>query len=413
MADSRSRDAVVSDRMRTMYHRGSAIRQMFEEGLRLKKQYGADQVADVSLGNPDFAPPRTFNRALHIMAREQRRHCYMPNAGYPEVRDTVARHLTRKGLFEDLGGEQIVMTCGAAGALNVVFKTILDPGDEVIVPRPFFVEYRFYVDNHGGRLVLVDTQDNFDLDVDAIEAAITERTRAVLVNSPNNPSGRLYPQSTLEALSTMLLRKERELGRRLFLISDEPYREVIYDGRRFVSPAAVYPNSFMCYSWSKAFSISGERIGYVAVNPALRTDDWTTLMGALAMSNRILGFVNAPALMQRTVAAAIDAEVDIHHYATKRERICATLAEAGYRFRAPEGTFYVFPETPEPEGAFIERAKRHLLLVTPGSAFGREGHFRISFACSDAIVHRACRKLMTLAEACGLPPSKRRVPAHV
>jgi aspartate aminotransferase len=265
------------------------------------------------------------------------------------------------------------------------------------------------VDNHGGRLVLVDTQDDFDLDVDAIEAAITERTRAVLVNSPNNPSGRLYPKATLEALSAMLLRKERELDRRLFLISDEPYREVVYDGHRFVSPAAVHPNSFMCYSWSKAFSISGERIGYVAVNPALRTDDWTMLMGALAMSNRILGFVNAPALMQRTVAAAVNAEVDLRHYATKRARLCETLDAAGYRYRAPEGTFYVFPETPEPEAAFIERAKEHLLLVTPGSAFGREGHFRISFACSDATVELACRKLQTLAEACGLSPAEQGV----
>ncbi|WP_457654595.1 pyridoxal phosphate-dependent aminotransferase [Rhodocaloribacter sp.] len=384
----------VLERMET----GSAIRKMFEEGLWMKAEHGAEHVADLSLGNPEFPPPKAFLEALRRVASEPIPHGYMPNAGYPHVREAVAGHLNRHGYFEGIEARHVIMTTGAAGAINVVLKTILDPGDEVIVLRPYFVEYRFYVDNHGGRMVLVDTNEDFSLDVDAVAAAVTRRTKAVLLNSPNNPSGRVYDRASLEALAEMLRRKERELGRPIALISDEPYRELLFDDTPFVSPATVYPNSFMCYSWSKSFSIAGERIGYVAVNPAAAWEDDDTLLGALAMTNRALGFVNAPALMQRAVAEAVEAEVETGHYAGKRAKLCAALDEGGYAYVKPEGTFYIFPETLGPEDDFIRRAKRHLLLVVPGSAFGRPGHFRLSFACDDRTVERACEKLRAVAE---------------
>ena len=370
---------------------------MFEEGLRLKAKHGAEHVADLSIGNPEFLPPTAFTEALRQVAESPGRHAYMPNSGYPYVRTKVADHLNRRGFFDGIEAAHIVMTTGAAGALNVVLKTLLDPGDEVIVPRPYFVEYRFYIDSHGGRMVLVDTDDAFGLDVAKIAEAVTARTRAVIITSPNNPTGRIYSRATLEALATMLRQKEHELGQRIFLLSDETYREVVFDDRAFVSPASVYADSFMCYSWSKGFSIPGERIGYIAVNPRLRTKDWPLLMGSLAMCNRFLGFVNAPAFMQHVIAEALNAEIDLRHYAAKRDRLCAALDAAGYDYAKPEGAFYLFVKSPIAEMEFVERARRRLLLVTPGKDFGQPGYFRLCFAYPDATVDLACRKLTALA----------------
>lgn len=389
---------VVSDKVRAFYYTGSAIRKMFEEGLKLKAQYGAEHVADMSIGNPEFAPPEAFTRALRHVAEGPAQHAYMPNAGYPSVRAKVADYLNRHRYFEGIQAEHIVMTTGAAGALNVVLKTILDPGDEVIVPRPYFLEYRFYIDSHGGQMVLVDPDDAFGLDVEKIAAAVNPHTRALLINSPHNPTGRVYSRGSLEALAAMLRQKEQELGQRIFLLSDEPYREVIFDGRAYVSPASLYTNSFMCYSWSKAFSIPGERIGYVAVNPNLHTKDWPMLTGSLAMCNRFLGFLNAPAFMQHVIAEALDAELDVRHYEAKRDRLCAVLDAAGYDYAKPEGAFYIFVKSPIPEMEFVARAKRRLLLVTPGKDFGWPGYVRVCFAYSDAIVDLASRKLTELAQ---------------
>ena len=388
---------VVSEKMRTFFRTGSAIRKMFEEGLRLKAQYGPAAVADLSIGSPTFDPPEAFTRALRRAALGPGEHGYMPNAGYPDVRARVAGFLNAHGFFTGADAGHVVMTAGAAGALNVVLKTLLDPGDEVIVPAPFFPEYRYYVDNAGGRLVTVPTTADFDVDVDAVAAAVSARTRVVLLNTPNNPTGRVYPRATLEALAAMLREQESRLGRPVFVVSDEPYRELVFDGHVFASPASLHANSFMCYSWSKSFNVPGERIGYVAVNPALETDDWPLLQGALAMCNRMLGFINAPALMQRVVAGAIDAPVDTTHYARKRARLCAALDAGGYAYARPEGTFYLFPRTPGPEAAFVEAARAERLLVVPGSAFGREGYFRLSFAVPDETVGLACEKLVALA----------------
>jgi aspartate aminotransferase len=386
----------VTDRILDYYASGSAIRKMFEEGLRLKEIHGADLVADMSIGNPAFPPPGRFSSALRDEAAKPGPHAYMPNAGYPQVREKVAEQLNRRGYFDGISAEHIVMTTGAAGALNVLLAALLEPEDEVIIPKPYFVEYRFYVELHGGVVRTVDCRTDFEIDLEEIEWAITPKTRALIVNSPNNPTGRVYRQETLERLAKLLLRIERETGQRIFLVSDEPYRELIFGSQRFFSPATVYPHSFMCYSWSKEFSIPGERIGYLAVNPRMPVSDWNVLMGSLSMCNRILGFINAPALMQRAIGESLDAKLDLEHYRAKRTVLCDCLEDAGYDFTRPEGAFYVFPRTPEPERDFVDRAKRHLLLVVPGSAFGMPGYFRLCYATSDATVELACRKLVEI-----------------
>ncbi len=387
---------VVSEKVRGFHASGSAIRKMFDEGLRLKERFGEENVADLSIGNPGFPPPRAFSDALRRVAAAPSMHAYMPNAGFPDVRERVADSLRTRGLLPGAKAEHVVMTTGAAGALNVTLKTLLEPGDEVIVIRPYFVEYTFYIDNHGGRMVQVESAPDCGLDPQAVAAAIGPRTRAVIVNSPNNPSGRVYGPDELDGLAGILRQASTRYGHPVFLLSDEPYREMVYGERAFVSPASRYENSFLCYSWSKTFSIPGERIGYVAVHPELQTSDWPLLMGALSMCNRFLGFVNAPAFMQRVIAESLDAEPDFAHYEVKKDLLCAALRRGGYRFAEPEGTFYIFPETPGDEADFIARAKEKLLLVVPGSAFGRPGHFRISFAAPETTVRLACRLLVEL-----------------
>lgn len=390
---------IVAGRTRSYFESGSAIRRMFEEGLRLKAEHGAENVADMSIGNPTFDPPAEFLDALRKTAAAGGPHAYMPNAGYPEVRARVAAHLQRQGLVSRIAADHIIMTTGAAGALNVSLATILDPGDEVIVLKPYFVEYRFYVAVHGGVARFVNTAPDFSLDVDAIHRAISSRTRAMIINTPNNPSGRMYSRSELEELAAVLDEGQRSFDTRIILISDEPYRDVVFGDREFASPAAIYPNSFMCYSWSKAFSISGERIGYIAVNPAMETSRWPELLGSLSMCNRFLGFVNAPAFMQRVIGEALDAPVDIDHYRAKRDMLCAVLEEAGFEFPVPDGAFYIFARTPGDEAVFVERARQKLLLVVPGSDFGTPGHFRLSYAVPRQTVELACEKLRELGKS--------------
>ncbi|NNE48112.1 MAG: pyridoxal phosphate-dependent aminotransferase [Rhodothermales bacterium] len=391
-------DRVVAEHIARYFTSGSAIRRMFEEGLRLKASHGADAVADLSIGNPDFDPPPEFLEALQRVAALKGHHAYMPNAGYPHVRGRIADYLNQHRYFDGITRDKIIMTTGAAGALNIVLATLLARGEEVIVIAPYFVEYRFYVEAHAGVVRLADTDDHFDLDIDRIAGAITDKTRAVMVNSPNNPSGRVYSRSSLEKLAALLTAESERRGHPIFLISDEPYREILYTDEAFVSPASVYRNSFMCYSWSKSFSISGERIGYVAINPSLQTDDWGLLIGSLAMCNRSLGFVNAPALMQKVIAESVDARVDISHYREKRELLRQALDDGGFEYADPDGTFYFFVRTPEAEVDFIDRARKHLLLVVPGTDFGRPGYFRISYAAPRPTIELACRKLLDIAK---------------
>jgi aspartate aminotransferase len=379
----------ISKNIEEILSRSSWIRKMFEEGSRLKAEHGAENVFDFSLGNPNVEPPEQFSKILKETASTFKpgSHAYMPNIGYLETRRTIADFLTdEQGLF--ITAEDIVMTCGAAGALNVVLKTILNPGEEVITPAPYFVEYNFYVGNHGGILKTVPTRSDFDLDIAAIEKAITPDTRAVLINSPNNPTGKIYTQKVLTELGSLLAEKGKTLKKTIYLISDEPYRKIVFDNVKVPSVLADYPNSVIATSYSKDLSIPGERIGFLAVNPS--TDHRDNLLAGLALSNRILGYVNAPALMQRVIEKLQGISVDSKIYQKKRDLLCDALADYGYSFEKPSGAFYLFPKAPIPDDvAFVKALQEELILTVPGSGFGGPGHFRIAFCVDDETILRA------------------------
>jgi len=366
--------------------RASWIRKMFEEGARLKREYGAENVFDFSLGNPNVEPVDGLKEAM-IRAASDRSpgvHGYMPNAGYPEVRTAVARKISEdEGI--DLNERLIVMTCGAGGALNVVLKTILNAGDEVVIPKPYFVEYGFYVDNHGGQAVTVESLKDFSLDLAAIESAISSRTAAVLINSPNNPTGRVYPQHQIAELGQLLEHKSLQHGRPIVLISDEPYRAIAYDNVIVPSIFKSYRNSITVTSFSKDLSIPGERLGYIAVSPEIEELD-STIEG-LVLSNRILGYVNAPALMQRAVRNCLRSVVDVSIYQRRRDRLYAALTEYGYECEKPEGAFYLFPRSPISDDVeFVARLQKKLVLTVPGTGFGGPGYFRIAYCVSDSTI---------------------------
>ncbi|NLE10007.1 MAG: pyridoxal phosphate-dependent aminotransferase [Actinobacteria bacterium] len=367
----------------------SWIRQMFEEGARLAATHGRDKVFDFSIGNPNLEPPAEFQRVIEELVRDPAPglHGYMSNAGYAFARSAVAAFLAQEQGVPTTG-DHVVMTVGAGGSLNVVLKTILDPGDEVVVPRPYFMEYDYYVDNHGGVLKAVDTTRDFQLDVDAIEAAIGSKTRAVLINSPNNPTGRVYPESAVRALGELLERRSRENGRIIYLIADEPYRRIVYDGAQVAPIMQAYSGTIIASSYSKELSLAGERIGFVAANPAIPKIG--LVMEGLIMANRILGFVNAPSLMQRVVARLQGVSVDVAPYKRNRDLLCQGLTEAGFEVVKPEGAFYLFPRSPiEDDVAFCREMQEHLVLVVPGRGFGLAGHFRMAYCVAPEVVDGA------------------------
>ncbi len=365
----------------------SFIRKMFEQGMELKKKFGPENVFDFSIGNPDLDPPKEFfNVIIDFMKAPQKgMHGYMSNAGFPDVRDAVAEKISKEQQMA-IPGSHVIMTCGAAGGMNVIFKTILDPGDEVIVPRPCFVEYGFYIQNHGGKMVLVESAEDFTLNIDAIASAITEKTRAVLITSPNNPTGRVYPEAQIQKLGEML--NERKEERSIYLIADEPYREIVYDGVQVPSIFRHCTNSMIATSYSKTLSIPGERIGYVAVNPSIRNSE--LLLSGLVFSNRILGFVNAPALMQRAVAKLIHISVPVEAYKRRRDLFYKGLVDAGYSVVKPEGAFYLFCKSPVPDDkAFVNHLLKYNILVVPGSGFAGPGYFRIAYCVDEDTIHRS------------------------
>ena len=379
----------VAQKISTVMQQSSWIRKMFEEGGRLKAQYGADKVFDFSLGNPNLPPPAQFNEALQdaVSSCGLGDHCYMPQAGYPQVCDAVAEFLMEEQGVA-LEPADITMTCGAAGALNVILKSLLDPGDEVIVPTPCFVEYKFYVDNHGGVIQMVPTLPDFSLDLDAIGAAVNAKTKAVLINSPNNPTGQIYTAEALAALGELLQAKGREFDRTIYLISDEPYRKIVFDGRQVPSIFQAYNESIIATSYSKDLSIPGERIGFAAINPSATYN--ADLRAGFALANRILGFVNAPALMQRVVACLQGASVDMDEYKRKRDLLCDGLADAGYEFVKPPGAFYLFPKSPIADDvAFVRQLQEELILAVPGSGFAGPGYFRLAFCVDDQTIINA------------------------
>ena len=379
----------IAKHIKTKISGSSWIRKMFEEGARLKAEHGAENVFDFSLGNPNLEPPEKFRKVLKntVMSLVGTDHGYMPNTGYPHVRKSLAEYLCREQQVQ-VTENDVIMTCGAAGALNVILKAILDPGDEVITPSPYFVEYQFYADNHGGILKTVSTKPDFSLDIDAIHAAITEKTKAVLINSPNNPTGQIYAKESLDELSTLLKDKGKRLNRTLYLISDEPYRKIVYHGHTVPSIFKRYRESIIATSYSKDISIAGERIGYLAVHPQASFNK--ELIEGMALANRILGFVNAPGLMQRVVASLQGSSVDISAYARKKDILCKGLADCGYDFVEPPGAFYLFPKTPIADDViFVKELQKELILTVPGSGFGGPGHFRIAFCVDDETIINA------------------------
>ena len=379
----------ISKKIENIISRASFIRKMFEEGARLKAQYGPENVYDFSLGNPNLPPPEKFNELLRdtVDSCGLGDHCYMPNTGYPMVCGSVADYLAAEQQAP-VTDKEVMMTCGASGALNVALKTILDPGDEVLTPAPCFVEYKFYADNHGGVLKTVRTKPDFQLDLDALAEAIGKKTKAVLINSPNNPTGQVYPEEDLVALGALLEKKSEAYQRTIYLISDEPYRKIVYDDVKVPSIFASYRNSIIGTSYSKDISIPGERIGFIAINPAATYK--TELAAGMAVANRILGFVNAPALMQRVVACMQGMSVDIAAYARKRDLLCDGLAACGYEFIKPAGTFYLFPRSPIADDVeFADALKEERVLVVPGSGFDGPGHFRIAFCVDDDVIRNS------------------------
>lgn len=372
--------------------KSSFIRKMFEKGLELKARFGEDAVCDFSLGNPDVPPPAAAGAVLHRLADEAARPLalgYCPNAGIPSVREAIAAHLSKEQQLA-LNADDVVMTVGAAGALVCFFRATLEPGDEVIVPSPYFVEYGNYCGHFGGVLKPVPSKDDFSLDLDAIAAAITPKTRAIIVNSPNNPTGVIY---SCEELSRLFALVEAENARRekpVFVLSDEPYRAFAFDGAVVPAVMPMSPFAVVLGSFSKTLSMAGERVGYIAVSPELSKADGGTLVSTLILVNRTLGFVNAPVLGQRLAAAICAETVDLATYDRRRRLMAEVLSAAGIEFIMPKGAFYFFPKAPGGDDlAFVDALLAERILAVPGSGFGRAGHIRLSCSVDERIIARA------------------------
>lgn len=392
----------ISSNVRRSMEQGGWIRRMFETGIALKAQHGEDRVFDLSLGNPVVEPPEQFNQELRRLAENPVKgmHRYMPNAGYPETREAVADSLKAEtGLA--FSRNDIVMSCGAAGAANTVLRTILNPGDEVIILSPYFGEYIYYIDNHNGVPVAVPTTPDFQLDLAAIDAAITPRTRGIIINSPNNPSGVVYSQEHVRGLAELLDRRQTQLGTEIFIISDEPYRRLIYDGAAYPQVFPHYRNTLVVNSHAKDLGLPGERIGHIAVHPDYPGKE--ELVDGLIFCTRTLGFVNAPALMQHVVRALQGVSVDVADYQRKRDYLYSGLTELGYSLVKPQGAFYLFPRSPiEDDTAFVEALQEWNVLTVPGRGFGTPGHFRISYCVEDRVLEGAMEGFAGAAEKFGL-----------
>ena len=391
---------MISKRMRPLVENNSAIRVMFEEGKRLAGLYGAENVYDFSLGNPNVPAPASVNQAIVDVLREEDSvtvHGYMSNAGFSDTRKAVADSLNRR-FGTNFHEENIVMISGAAGGLNAVLKAILDPGDEVVTFAPYFMEYKNYAANHGARLVEVppDTE-TFLPDMTALGTAITEKTRAVLINNPNNPTGVIYPEEVIIRLAEALAEKEKAYGHAIYLISDEPYRELAYDGAQVPFVTKYYPNAIVVYSFSKSLSLPGERIGYVAVPD--EAEDAGDLTQAIVIANRVLGHVNAPSLMQRMLVRCIDEETDLEAYDRNRKLLYEGLTECGFQCVKPEGAFYLFVKSPTAdESQFCEAAKKHNILFVPGGSFACPGYVRIAYCVSFDTIKNSLPAFRKLAE---------------
>ena len=375
---------MISEKMKPLVNNNSAIRAMFEEGRRLAAKYGAENVYDFSLGNPNVPAPAEVNQAIADLVKEEDPvflHGYMSNAGYEDVRRTVAESLNKR-FGTHFHENNILMTVGAASGLNVILKTLLNPGDEVLTFAPYFVEYGNYVRNYDGKLVVVSPNtETFQPNLEEFAEKINSRTKAVIINTPNNPTGVIYSAETLTAMADILRRKQEELGIDIVIISDEPYRELAYDGAEVPYVTKFYDNTVICYSYSKSLSLPGERIGYLVIPDEMK--DSSEVFGAAVIANRVNGCVNAPSLMQRVIMRCIDCKVNLEAYDRNRNLLYNGLMECGYSCIKPQGAFYMFVKSPEPdEKAFCARCKEENILVVPGSSFACPGYVRISYCVS-------------------------------
>lgn len=397
---------MISEKMKPLVQNNSVIRMMFEEGKRLASIYGAENVYDFSLGNPNVPAPAEVEEAILEILKEEEStfvHGYMSNAGYEDVRETIARSLNEK--FDTrFGMRNILMTVGAASGLNIVLKTLLNPEDEVIVFAPYFVEYGNYVRNYDGKLVIVSPNtETFQPNLDEFEEKITAKTKAVIINTPNNPTGVVYSDATLKRLAEILSVKQEELGTDIVLLSDEPYRELAYDGVEVPYVTNYYDNTIVCYSYSKSLSLPGERIGYLVFPDELK--DFDEVFPAASIANRVLGCVNAPSLMQRVIKRCIEknAKVNLDAYDRNRNLLYNGLKELGFECIKPEGAFYMFVKAPiEDEKEFVNQAKKHNVLIVPGSSFACPGYVRISYCVSYEQIERSLPAFRKIAKEYGL-----------
>ena len=395
---------MIANKMVGLVNNNSAIRMMFEEGKRLAAEFGAENVYDFSLGNPNVPAPAGLNAAIkEILDEEQSTfvHGYMNNAGYEDVRETIATSLNRR--FEtSFSKDNIIMTVGAAGGLNVILKTLLNPGDEVIAFAPYFLEYRSYINNYDGVLVEVSPDtETFMPNLAEFAEKITAKTKAVIINNPNNPTGVVYSEEVIKKLAKIMEDKQKEFGTEIYLISDEPYRELAYDGVEVPYLTKYYANTVVGYSFSKSLSLPGERIGYLVIPSEM--PDYTNVFAAASIANRILGFVNAPSLIQRAVAKVIDEQTDIDYYNRNRELLYGSLKEYGFECIKPEGAFYLFVKSPvADEKEFCNKAKAYNILMVPGSSFACPGYVRIAYCVAYETIERSLPSFKKLAEEFGL-----------
>ncbi len=395
---------MISEKMKPLVNNNSAIRAMFEEGKRLASIYGAEHVYDFSLGNPNVPAPQEVNQAIKDVLDEEEStfvHGYMSNSGYEDVREAIAQSLNRR-FCTDFTKDNILMTVGAASGLNVILKTILNPQDEVLTFAPYFVEYKSYVANYDGLLVEVSPDtETFQPNLKEFEEKINARTKAVIINTPNNPTGVVYSAETLKAMADILQRKEEEVGHPILLISDEPYRELAYDGVEVPYVTKFYDDTVICYSYSKSLSLPGERIGYLVIPKELK--DSEEVFNAATIANRVIGCVNAPSLMQRAVMRCLDVKVNVDAYDRNRNLLYNSLKEMGFHCIKPQGAFYLFVKSPEPdEKMFCQECKKHNVLVVPGSSFACPGYVRISYCVSYEQIERSLLAFQKIAEHYGL-----------
>lgn len=397
-------DTVIAERMVGLVNNNSVIREMFEEGKRLAGIYGAENVFDFSLGNPSVPAPEELNRAVKDILDEEPSifvHGYMSNAGYEDVRATIADSINRR-FGTSFNQSNIIMTVGAAGGMNVIFKTILNPGDEVLTFSPYFVEYNSYVSNYDGKLVAIDPDtETFQANIEDLERKITPKTKALIINNPNNPTGVVYSEKTIKKVAAILDAKQKEYGTEIFIVSDEPYRELAYDGVEVPYITKYYNNTIVGYSFSKSLSLPGERIGYLVIPDEV--DDAEQMKTAAAIATRVLGFVNAPSLMQRAVARCIDAKCDVDSYNRNREALYNGLVKLGFECIKPQGAFYLFVKSPVPdEKEFCNVAKKHNVLLVPGSSFKCAGYVRIAYCVSYDTIINSLPRFAEIAQEMGL-----------